>query len=243
VSGQLSFSFSDANAGLHCFGRSGETAVVLSPNGPSSFDSVEVAQVDDRFEIALGAFGETLLEPLGPPVAFRQHQRSDWLCRARATMADGRTLDGFGCVTLAERGLGRLTRRRSIWIYFEDGLALTLLAERASSKPGHDEPVAAFVARGAPLEASPLEDPLVSSTYRADPLTGAGGRLVHAGLELWEGEDAETRERARALRISGETIAAAELTQDGVATSVAFLAWHHRGRRGTGAYLNETVAS
>jgi len=89
------------------------------------------------------------------------------------------------------------------------------------------------VARGTPLEASPLVEPQLSSTYRAD------GQLLRAGLELWEGEDAETRERARALRVGGETVAAGELAQDGVAAGVAFLVWHHDGLHGGGAYLSE----
>jgi hypothetical protein len=249
MSQQLSFSFSDPDAGLHGLGRSGETAVVLSSSGASACGQVEVVQANDRFEIAVDGLIETVLEPLGAPVAFAKHERSDWLCRARGKAADGRALDGFGCVSLGAGGLGGLARRRSIWICFGDSLAFTLLAERASGKPGHDEPIAAFVARGTPLEASALADPLLSSTYRADPLTGspnrggqAGGQLLRAGLELWEEDDAETHERARALRISGETVAAGELAQGGVAASVAFLVWHHAGRQGAGAYISETAA-
>ena len=237
MSEQLSFSFSDPDAGLHCFGRSGESALLLSSSGASTCGPVEVVRAGERFEIALPSSGETLLEPLGPAIAFPEHRRTAWLCRAHGTAEDGQGLDGFGCVWLGERGLGGLARRRSIWICFGESLAVALLAERTSGKPGHDEPVAAFVARGTPLEASPLVEPQLSSTYRAD------GQLLRAGLELWEGEDAETRERARALRVGGETVAAGELAQDGVAAGVAFLVWHHDGLHGGGAYLSETAAS
>jgi hypothetical protein len=249
MSEQLSFSFSDPDAGLHCFGRSGETAVVLSSTGASTLAPVEVLHTDDRFEIVLGDSRDMLLEPLGPPIDFPEQGRSATLCLARGKAADGRALDGFGCVWHGERGLAGLARRRSIWICFGEGLAFALLAERTSGEPGHDEPLTAFVARGTPLEASAVAEPLLSSTYRADPLPAphrggqAGGQLLRSGLELWEGEDAETRERARALRIGGETVAAAELAaHDGVAAAVAFMIWHLDGRHGTGAYVNETAS-
>ena len=242
MSEQLSFSFSDPDAGLHCFGRSGETAVVLNSSGASSSGQVEVVQTDEGFEIALGGRRTTLLAPLGPPIDFPQG-RSATLCLANGRAADDRPLTGFGCVWHGERGLATLARRRSIWICFGEDLAFALLAERSSREPGHDEPVAAFVARGTPLAASALAEPLLSSTRRADPLTGSGGQLLRAGLELWEGEDAETRDRARALRIGGETIAAGELAaQHGVTAAVAFLIWHLDGRPGAGAYLDETAA-
>lgn len=237
MSEQLGFSFSDLDAGLHCLGRSGETALILSSSGASTCGPVEVVRADERFDITLPNSGEARLEPLGPAVAFPEHRRAAWLCRARGKAADGRELDGFGCVWLGERGLGGLARRRSVWICFGESLAVALLAERTSGKSGHDEPVAGFVARGTPLEASPLVEPLLSSTYRAD------GQLLRAGLELWEGQDAETRDRARALRVGGETVAAGELAQNGIAASVAFLVWHHDGRPGAGAYVSETAAS
>ena len=251
MNGQLSFSFSDPDAGLHCFGRSGESAVVLNSSGASSRERVEVVQAEEGFEVALGGRGDTLLAPLGPPIDFPEQGRSATLCLANGEAADGRPLNGFGCVWHGEGQLAGIARRRSIWICFGEDLAFALLAERTSREPGHDEPVAAFVARGAPLAASALSEPLLSSTYRGDPLAGtphrggqAGGQLLRAGLELWEGEDAEARERSRALRIGGETIAAGELAfQHGVTATAAFLIWHLEGRQGAGAYLDETAAS
>jgi len=227
MNGHLSFSFSDPDAGLHCFGRSGESAVVLNSSGASSRERVEVVQAEEGFEVALGGRGDTLLAPLGPPIDFPEQGRSATLCLANGEAADGRPLNGFGCVWHGEGQLAGIARRRSIWICFGEDLAFALLA------------------------ASALSEPLLSSTYRGDPLAGtphrggqAGGQLLRAGLELWEGEDAEARERSRALRIGGETIAAGELAfQHGVTATAAFLIWHLEGRQGAGAYLDETAAS
>jgi len=55
----------------------------------SNCGPVEVVRAGERFEIALPSSGETLLEPLGPAIAFPEHRRTAWLCRAHGTAEDG----------------------------------------------------------------------------------------------------------------------------------------------------------
>jgi hypothetical protein len=116
---------------------------------------------------------------------------------------------------------------RSIDILFDATLAFSLRARRTTGAGGHgDEEIAAVVFRGEPLELVAIEKPRLSSTYDAE------GRLRHAGLELWESEEAEL-----ALRIGGEVLGSGELAGgDGAPTQVAFVAWHQNGRRGLGSY-------
>jgi hypothetical protein len=116
---------------------------------------------------------------------------------------------------------------RSIDILFDAALAFSLRARRAAGAGGHgEEEIAAVILRGEPLELAAIEKPRLSSTYDAE------GRLRRAGLELWENEEAEL-----ALRIGGEVLGSGELPGDGGApTQVAFVAWHHNGRRGLGSY-------
>ena len=116
---------------------------------------------------------------------------------------------------------------RSIDILFDAALAFSLRARQAAGAGGHgEEELAAVVFRGEPLELVAIEKPRLSSTYDAE------GRLRHAGLELWESEEAEL-----ALRIGGEVLGSGVLPGGGGApTQVAFVAWHHSGRRGLGSY-------
>ena len=116
---------------------------------------------------------------------------------------------------------------RSIDILFDAALAFSLRARQAAGAGGHgEEELAEVVFRGEPLELVAIEKPRLSSTYDAE------GRLRHAGLELWESEEAEL-----ALRSGGEVLGSGVLPGGGGApTQVAFVAWHHSGRRGLGSY-------
>jgi hypothetical protein len=242
VSERLSFSFSDPRANLHCFGRSGGGALVLGASeliAPLRFDP-EDPQSAERFEVTLDGVCTAQLTPLGASLAFAGQERRDWLCSLRGSTAAGRELEGFGCVTLGAAELGERRLRRGIWICFGAELAFAVATERGRKAGGHgEESVGAFVARGAPLVATALADPRLSSTYRED------GQLLRAGLELWEDDDEadseeNARDRARALRVAGETIAAGELDEHGEpSASAAFLIWHHNGREGIGCYLVE----
>jgi hypothetical protein len=88
------------------------------------------------------------------------------------------------------------------------------------------------VARGVPLESGLVADPRFSTSFDAE------GRVLRAGLELWEEESEEARERGGALRLAGETVVSAELGN----VSVAFLTWHQSERAGTGCYAIEHAA-
>jgi hypothetical protein len=233
VSERLNFSFSDAAAGLHCYGA-GDLALVLGPGATSAPPgSIEGDLATGRFAIDIAGVCVCQLEALGPPVVYAIGERRDWLCRVRGTSAGGGKLTGLGCVTAGPPELGNLALRRSIWICFGDELGFTLTAERGSGKHDHgDEDVLAFAARGTPLTPTRVADPRLSSTY------GADRQLLRAGLELWpeDDDDEAPRERSHALRIAGETIATGQLGN----TSVAFLTWRHDGRHGIGCYTIET---
>jgi hypothetical protein len=181
---------------------------------------------------ALGVDGayEVELQAIGAPVTFGGGRR-EWICRvAGSAQLAGKAvqLSGFGRVALADSSLGDAALRRAIWMVFGEELVFVLAAERPHRASGHgQELLNAFVLRGAELEATPISDPRLSSTYAAD------GRLLRAGLELWTDDAHE----GRSLRIGAETLAAGELTpQAGLTTSVAFLVCHHRGSEGFGCY-------
>jgi hypothetical protein len=245
---QLSFSLSAADAGLHCYGASAGNALVLggeSGGVRAGCAITRVEGVEDSFELSVEGICEGRLEALGPAWSQPFGGRRQWLCRLRGASAGGGELKGFGEVTLGAAELGGLALRRRLWVCFDPELAFSVVAERRRARDGHgDEEVAAYLGRGGPLAAVAIEEPRLSSTYRDD------GQLLRAGLELWEadGEDesedgeAESYDRMRALRVAGETIVAGELGSGGaVEISVAFLAWHHDGRGGAGAYVIETA--
>jgi hypothetical protein len=236
MSGHLSFSFSDPDAGLHCFGRSGEcrdprldaraSSRCRSRSKPQAI--WPTASTSRSPESARRCLSRS--EPLR---LLRAPGRRASLCRLRGSAAGGRELSGFGCVTVAAADRGGLALRRSSGSASARSSASRLVSERDLARAGGhgDEQVAAFVARGAPLEASALEDPRLSSTYRED------GQLLRAGLELWEGDDesdgGSARDSRPRLRIAGETIARARARRGRTrAAAVAFLVWHYDGPRG-----------
>ena len=91
-----------------------------------------------------------------------------------------------------------------------------------------------MLVEGDPPAAVAIADPRLSTTYDGD------GRVIHCGLELWEGEESEFPRRA-----AGEASAHGELTHPGGATTrVAFLDCHgDGGRRGPGVYAITTPVS
>jgi hypothetical protein len=167
---------------------------------------------------------ELTLTALGPPEG--QADQAVTLHRATGTVGS-RDFGGLALVRRERPADAAASIERTIDILFDATLAFSLLARRAAGAGGHgDEEIAAVVFRGEPLEPVAIEKPRLSSTYDAE------GRPRHAGLELWESEEAEL-----ALRIGGEALESGELPGGGVApTQVAFVAWHHNGRRGLGSY-------
>jgi hypothetical protein len=234
VSERLSYSFSDLGGGLHSFGVQDGHAIVFAADQTSTQGAVEMVASDlsnGRFEVKMDGVYVASLDALGAPVTFAGDGRRTWFCRVggRARSSAGEVaLSGYGAVSVGERELGGLGLRRSIWTSFGEELAFVVSAERPRKKHGHgDEQVSGFALRGAPLVASAIEEPLVSSTWAGD------GGLLRVGLELWESDDDD----ARALRIGGETVAAGELADTGhERVSVAFLVCQHAGQRGIGCY-------
>lgn len=173
---------------------------------------------------------ELALEPLGPAAALADGA-TILLCRVSGTVG-AQELDGLGTLTrrLAVAGSGL---ERSVTIWFDPQLGFALAARRPADARGHgDERLEAVAFRGEPLEPATIELPRLSTTY--DP----AGLATHTGIELWETAEAEF-----AMRIGGETLAHGELAHpDGAHTRVAFVDWHHDGRRGSGSYEIRTAA-
>ncbi len=180
----------------------------------------------------LGAAGayELELESLGDPASFAGGTMI-WLCRAKGNI-ERRDLDALATLTV-ETAPAAFTLQRSLSIPLEPALSFALLARALSPTLGHgEEQLEAVVWRGEPATAAAIERPRLSTTY------DAGGIARHAGIELWEDEEAEY-----ALRIGGEAISNGELVHpDGERSRVVFVAWHHESRRALGSYTL-TIAS
>jgi len=218
VSEAWSFSLADRRSGLYCYGSHGRAVIAADGTRADAALSGE-----GPFTAAVEGLGEFELEALGAPVIFGQSRRREWICRIRGQSS------GYGSVALGA-ALGDLALRRSLWVCLAGELVVVGLAEAAgASVPHGEEELEVHVARGEPLEPAIVADPRLSSTYDSD------GRVLRAGLELWEDETEGERERGGALRLTGERLASAQL--DGV--SVAFIAWHRSNHTGTGCYAIE----
>ena len=219
MSERLTISFADAEAriqgvaiaGVATLLRLGERLTLTAP--PLFAQGGEAWQVSspDCFELTLETWGR------GAPLR-----------------GGTQRIDGIATLRRSDTpAAGDLALERSLAILFDAQLAFALDARRPRAAGGHgEEQLQAVVFRGEPLEPFAIEKPRLSSSYDAD------GGLTHAGLELWESEDAD-----RPLRIGGETLARARLAHaDGASTDVAFVAWHHDGRQGLGSYSITTPA-
>jgi hypothetical protein len=232
VSERLTISFADAEAriqgvaiaGVATLLRLGERLTLTAP--PLFAQGGEAWQVSspDCFELTLETWGR------GAPL---RGGTQLWACGATGAVGTQR-IDGIATLRRSDTpAAGDLALERSLAILFDAQLAFALDARRPRAAGGHgEEQLQAVVFRGEPLEPFAIEKPRLSSSYDAD------GGLTHAGLELWESEDAD-----RPLRIGGETLARARLAHaDGASTDVAFVAWHHDGRQGLGSYSITTPA-
>lgn len=234
MSDLLACSFSAPEAALHSAGVEGAQALVISDGRPAAPGPLQVLDADPRagrWTVAAQGAWEVEFEAIGEPVSF-DGARREWLCRVSGTAplaGEERPLHGVGRVALEAPSIGRAELRRSVWMAFGDEVAFLLAAERPPRASGHgQELLSAFVLRGADAVASPVSDPRLSSSY------GADGRLLRAGLELWQDDEHDDH----ALRIGAETLAAGELelAAGKLVRSVAFLVCHHHGREGIGCY-------
>jgi hypothetical protein len=167
---------------------------------------------------------ELVMEPLGQAAGLAGGGQIS-LCRVTGTIA-AQQLEGLGTLTRRPAS-GGLALERCVTVWFDAQLGFALAARRPTGASGHgEEQLEAVAFRGEPLEATRIELPRLSTTY--DP----SGVATHAGIELWETAEAEF-----AVRIGGEALAHGELAHpDGTRTRVAFVEWHHDGRRGSGSY-------
>jgi hypothetical protein len=218
VSETWSFSLADPRAGLYCFATRGRAL-----NAADGTRAAAGLDGEGPFTVAVDGIGEFTLEPLGAPAVFEREERREWICKLVGTPG------GYGAVA---RGadLDGLARRRSFWVCVEDALAVSGIAEATDESAPHGaEALEVHLARGMPLVPGLVADPRLSSSYDAE------GRVLRAGLELWEEEIDEERERGGALRLAGESVASAQV--EGL--NVAFLRWHQAERSGTGCYAIE----
>ena len=112
-------------------------------------------------------------------------------------------IDGDAAVLEIDDDGGRaLTRAVAIFL---GPVTLALSATRPPGARGHgEERLSAVLVEGDPPAEVAIADPRLSTTYDGE------GRVMHCGLELWEGEESEFPRRA-----AGEASAHGELTHAG----------------------------
>jgi hypothetical protein len=226
----VTVAFGDRESGV--YGLAGEVGILFEGTEPVSVRtegvSVEVveplrrwtASLDGVFALELEALSEPADLSVGETVGYEQ------LCRVRGNVGD-RSIDCLG-----QRGhswgrtnWAKLELARTVSAWLDDATALTVTAVRPSSAKHHaDEEVAAQVLLGgAPVR---VRDPRLSTTYDGE------GRQVHAGLELWVGdEDGEYPHRAAGEVVCGTTLDLGKLRVD-----CAFFDWRMNGKAGVGRY-------
>jgi hypothetical protein len=190
--------------------------------------AVEIVEPLRRWKATFaGAFDldvEALSEPLDASVGGSSGYEQ--VCRVRGTVGE-RRIDCLG-----QRGhawgrldLSTLELARTVSAWLDDTTALTVSAVRPTSAKHHaDEEIAAHVVLDG--RALTVRDPRLSTMYDAD------GRQIHAGLELWVGdEDGEYPHRA-----AGEVLCGTTLDMGRLRVDCAFFEWRMDGRAGVGRY-------
>ena len=124
----------------------------------------------------------------------------------------------------------KLTMARTLGVWLEGDAGVTLTAVRSAKATSHADEAIHAVLLGRDGESDePLSlvvaDPRVSTTYDSD------GRQRHAGLELYETDDAPYARRAAGEVSCGTTLDLGRLRLD-----CAFFTWRMEGRSGVGRY-------
>ncbi|HEU4979152.1 MAG TPA: hypothetical protein VFT42_09685 [Solirubrobacteraceae bacterium] len=157
-------------------------------------------------------------------------------CRVRGSVSAGGR--GFEIASgLGQRGHSwgapdweRIGLARTLSAWFDDGLAVSLVAVRgARAKGAHGaEAVAATILEpavdGGEPRAVQVPDPLLSTTYDAD------GRQRRAGLEMYPDPEGYAR------RMAGEVVCGSSLDLGRLRLDCAFFRWRMEGRVGVGRY-------
>jgi hypothetical protein len=229
VTERLTIAFADASAELQGVAIAGVGTLLAHGERVTAAPAAQLTGEDGAWLLSAGDAYELTLTAAGDGAMLADGTRI-WLCRATGTLG-AQQFDGRATLSRGPAGAGAV--ERSLAILLEDQLGFALSARGPRDEPGHDaERLGAVAFRGEPLELAAIEKPRLSTTFDAE------GRLIRAGIELWETADAEF-----ALRIGGETLAHGELVHpDGARTQIAFLGWHHDGRRGPGSYAITTPA-
>ncbi|MBW3653696.1 MAG: hypothetical protein KY433_08905, partial [Actinobacteria bacterium] len=173
--------------------------------------AIEVVEPLRRWKATFEGVFDLDVEALSTPADASVGQSSGYeqLCRVRGS-AGGRRVDCLG-----QRGhawgradWSKLELARTVSAWMDDATAVTLSAARPSSAKHHaDEEFAAHVVIGGSAVA--VRDPRLSTTYDGD------GRQIHAGLELWVGdEDGEFPHRAAGEVVCGTTLDLGKLRVD-----------------------------
>lgn len=180
-------------------------------------------QIEER-SLRVADACDLVLEPLAPPGELAAQGVTIWLCSAKGSVG-GAAFDGLAALTRRRERAAAL--ERSAAILFEPASSFVLAASAPAGAAGHgDEEIGCLAFRGEPLAAAPIERTRLSTTYDGT------GLARHAGIELWESQDAEYP-----LRIGGEALTNGELTHPGgERTRVAFLAWHGESHHAVGVY-------
>ena len=221
---RLTIAFADTAAEVACVAIAGAGSLLSVAGELTAAAAPRLAGTQPAWTLGGAGAYELELESLGEPASLASGT-TIWLCRARGKVGE-RDLDALATLTL-QSGSAHFALQRSLSILLEGELSFALLSRRPAGAVGHgEEQLEAVVWRGQAAAPAPIERPLLSTTY------DAAGIARHAGLELWEDEEAEY-----AMRIGGEAVGDGELVHpDGERSRVVFMAWHHESRRALGSY-------
>jgi hypothetical protein len=124
----------------------------------------------------------------------------------------------------------KLALARTLGVWLDGDAGVTLTAVRSAKAASHADEAVHAVLLGRDGETDEpvslvVADPRVSTTYDSE------GRQRHAGLELYESEDAPY-----ARRVAGEVACGTTLDLGRLRLDTAFFTWRMEGRNGVGRY-------
>jgi hypothetical protein len=226
----IALAFADARAGVYGRVRVGAFALLFAGDAwvPISVDGIEVAEVAEGWRLRDASVVDLRFEALGAAAelaangSFRGREQ---LCRVRGTVG-GQSVDCLGQVgqVREEPDWSGISATRSIAVWLDEGLGVTLSGARPSGARHHAEEdvAAALLLRDG---AVPVEEPRLSTTYAGD------WRPLRAGLELWVRSDDPIPQR-----LAGEAVCGSSVALGSRRLACSFFRWHMDGRQGVGVY-------
>jgi hypothetical protein len=238
-------------SGLALLFRDGQSVAMRAENAPAANGGWETASLRSRVVDPLSSWtvefdggaegGFTLeLESRGAPAVIAPDSPAgeaggmagyEHLCRVTGVVRAGGEEIAVDC--LGQRGhlwgspdWDGMALARTLGAWIGDDLGVVLSAVRPAKGREHDaERVTAVVLEGDPVEAHPVADPRLSTTYDAEH------RQRSAGLELWPpGENPYPR------RGAGDVVCGTSLDLGRLRLDCAFFRWRMEGREGVGRY-------